>query len=184
MSNYGLKISVLIVSMLYVNGCSVGDIDMSFITSEIQCPFQSGGGNYYIIYNPCIATIECGTSRYIAIQQYQINPRENCWYLISTGDEPTTLSTETFHGDKAYVAQYTNGQADQGQPPRKLDIRFFCSDSDYDQTKTTCNEVGTAEYYLEIYTINACTATEDSSSNRLSAGWIFVIWYINVHDSI
>ena len=178
MSSLGLKILCLIVSILYINGCSVGDIDLSFIPSGgVTCIFENNGNTYHLVYDPCGESLDCQPgSNYIAVQnemERNKNQVKECWFLISNGDPPA-ISTDTFHGDKAYIAKYN-----QGQDARVTDIRFFCGDSDFDDTKTTCNEIPgstPSEYYLELYTKNACDAAGDSSG--LSAGWIFVIWYI------
>ena len=60
MSRVGLILLGFIVSVLYVNGCTVGEIDLSFIESEICCTFgETEFTSFQLRYMPCGDTVEC-----------------------------------------------------------------------------------------------------------------------------
>ena len=187
MSHLGLKIFGLIASILYVNGCTVGEIDLSFIASEISCTFgETTAFTYQIRYTPCVNDVECTVdgSFQMAMQQETTKATESvkeCWLLAMDSDEPV-LSSQTFHDENAYVIQYRYGEDD-----RVTDFRFFCGDTEFDESKTTCGEVtgsNPPEYYLEIYSSTICSieppTVPSTQKSGLSAGWIFVIMYVYI----
>ena len=180
MLGLGLIILNLIVSILHVNGCTVGEIDMSFITSEISCTFgETPTTSYQLRYMPCGNTVECQVdgSYQMALQQ-ETTEREGikeCWLLAMESDTPM-LSEDVIHDENAYIIKYTGGEDN-----RVTDFRFFCGDTQFDTSKTTCGQIAGAdppEYYLELYSSTICDIEPPLSSNSgLSGGWIFIIWY-------
>ena len=159
----------------------VGEIDLSFISSEICCTF----GQLQIRYLPCMDETEClcscnadKTDQMALLQQTVGGIVIDCWYLAMNEDIPNIFERE-YHNEKAYVLQYTNGFAE-----RITDFRFFCGDTTLDVDRTACGQVqGTMpqEYYLEIYSSTICSVEPppvvSPQSNGLSGGWIFIIWY-------
>jgi len=187
MSRVGLMLLGLVVPILYVNGCMVGEIDLSFIESEICCTFgESEVTSYQLRYMPCeYNSVECiaDGSFQMALQQEKRGGEViECWRLAYSNDVPT-ISEQVIHGDNAYVLTYSDGFQN-----RITHFRFFCGDTVFDESKTTCNQIQTSqgdppEYYLELYSSNICNvepATSSSSKAGLSGGSIFVICFCSV----
>jgi len=170
----------LMISILHVYGCTVGEIDMSFITSEISCTFgETLTTSYQIRYMPCGNTVECSIdgSYQMALQQETTEKGiKECWLLAMENDTPI-LSEDVIHDENAYIIKYTGGEDN-----RVTDFRFFCGDKEFDTSKTTCGEVtgsNPPEYYLEIYSSTICGIEPPlSSKSGLSGGWIFIICFL------
>ena len=178
MSHLGLILFGLIVSILCMNGCTVGEVDLSFITSEITCTYGENENSFFQIkYMPCSNEIECSlvnTFQMALLQEVErgSNNPERCWKLANSSDVPN-LSSQTIDGKNAYVIQYTNGDNNY-----VTDFRFFCGNTEFDTSNTTCGPIGASEVYLELYSSTICNTTPlIQPKSGLSGGWIFVIWY-------
>ena len=112
--NMPLKTSVILLFGIFnVYGCTVGLMDLSFITSEISCTIDViSYTTYQLRYMPCGNTVECPVdgSLYMALEQEtQYGPVKECWELAMDTDAAVTFNG-TFNGDNAYVIQYRNGE--------------------------------------------------------------------------
>ena len=163
-------------------GCKIGELDVSFITQQVTCIFDS---DYQILWKPCgnYAECLCNTCPYsgdyfMALQTYtSLGNIINCWFLALSNDEPT-ISTEIIGDKNAYIATY-----DYGLNGRILDIRFFCGETSYDYGKTICGEYQTLRYYLDIYSSYACDV-EPTNNSGLKVGFIILIGYVITYTHI
>ena len=96
-------------------------------------------------------------------------------------DNVPIISQEIIHDDDAYVITYTAGVDN-----KITHFRFFCGETEFDESRTTCNQLETSpeepeEYYLELYSSTICniepSIPPSTSKSGLSGGSIFVIWY-------
>mmetsp|Transcript_63560 Transcript_63560/g.77751 ORF Transcript_63560/g.77751 Transcript_63560/m.77751 type:complete len:252 (+) Transcript_63560:62-817(+) len=171
---------ILLVSILIlcINGCTVGEVDLSFITSEIICKYgENENSLFQIKYMPCTDNVVCEiieSLQMALLQEVEINSNnvERCWKLAKNSDVPN-LSSQIIDGKNAYVIQYTNGDNNY-----VTDFRFFCGNTEFDTNNTSCGKNGESEVYLELYSLTICDTTPlIQPKSGLSGGWIFVICF-------